>query len=305
MDPGENKAKASSVLDAFLQMLKDVTCSIDLLMEDLGVLPCPRPMQGSWHLSFPVRGGTVNVASLHEMAFGGHVMQHSISARLLVECLGPAHQVTLEWLILRCVACAAKSAVGLEATVMVLKSIGAQVDMAVKQIVDRGGGASVNVEVEVDLLDIEIDYKLDRHFKHYSDTSCEVLVGGKFYSVTCDKGRVGSQGLQNGFLSENDNNGFWAPCQVVVGMVFVVVGFGVWWAHVSELKIHLERVSHSSNPGKGIPQTPTPETLYNLNGNASFVPHFGLELGWDTLWGVTLLLCYISLLAQRVNECTM
>ena len=73
------------------------------------------------------------------------------------------------------------------------------------------------LEVQVDPLDIESDFKSDRHLKRYTDPHLEVFGGNEFHSFTCDKSRVGSQGLQNGFTCNPCNHGAWAPPQVSLG----------------------------------------------------------------------------------------
>ena len=69
------------------------------------------------------------------------------------------------------------------------------------------------MEVDVEELDLDSDFKLDRHLKKYSDAHCDAMKGSLFHSFTCDKSRVGSQGLQNGFTCIPTSHGVWAPPQ--------------------------------------------------------------------------------------------
>ena len=83
--------------------------------------------------------------------------------------------------------------------------------------------------------DICTDHALDRRLRLYVDATEEKLRGGLHHSYTCDKSRVGTLGLMNGFMTDPSNPGCWAVPQVMfflfvclvisqIGRVSLIVG---------------------------------------------------------------------------------
>ena len=188
-------------------------------MTDVNVQAHPRPPTGHALVTCTVKDGMVDLSQLGALASRGGDARHALAAKTLMAQFEQNATLSLDQLL----QCAWQGASQPEIRDF-LKQLCLQLGTITDQVLHSMVGNSDEWD-EVKVLlhdpDISSDHALDRRLRLYVDATTDLLRGGLHHSYTCDKSRVGTLGLMNGFMTTPDNPGCWAVPQVIFIFLFV------------------------------------------------------------------------------------